>query len=254
MECLRKRTSSSWEKLVNPSWTNKERQTGRTSAPSSSTSAETHTDQSMAVNPAVIILHIIGVCPRHSSPASKTLPEDNLWSVLLIFLLADPHRAHPLVGEHCSTAPYWEVSVLGAGDPHTLPHVREHQTFDFSLESLRQSRQQSVPTFKETFLNEKLTDTRSVDSCAAFVSVRELGSTGEKALPDRTMFPRRLRRKSMSELRTDLKRLSCIPQWSRPISSGLKRISGALWGILWHFEYPYIFVTLGEQQLVQDLV
>lgn len=151
------------------------------------------------------------MCPHHSSPASKTLPEDNLRSVLLIFLLADPHRADPLVGEHCSTAPYREVSVLGAGDPHTLPHVRGHQAFDFSLESLRQPRQQSVPTFKETFLNET-TDTRSVDSCAAFVSVRQLGNTDEKALPDRTMFPRRLRRKSMSELRTDLKRLSCIPQ------------------------------------------
>lgn len=68
---------------------------------------------------------------------SETLPEDDLGSELLIFLLADPGRAERVqVGERRPSAPHREVSVFGAGDAHAAGHVGGDQTSDLSLQPL----------------------------------------------------------------------------------------------------------------------
>lgn len=82
-----------------------------------------------------------------SSESSKTLSEDNLWSILLILSLADPCGAEGRqVGQNCTPTPHQEVSVFGAGDANIHPHVCRHQAPNLSLKSLRQAWQQSIPT------------------------------------------------------------------------------------------------------------
>lgn len=68
------------------------------------------------------ILHFAPKTPKPS--ASEALPEDDLWSVLLIFLLTDPCGAEGRrVGQHRSSAPHQEVSGFGASDPNVHRHV-----------------------------------------------------------------------------------------------------------------------------------
>lgn len=82
---------------------------------------------------------------------------NDLRSVLLVLLRADPRRAEGLqVGQHCSAAPHGEVSVLGAADADVLPRVGGEQALDFCLESLGEPGQEGVPTLKTFLRSNKL--------------------------------------------------------------------------------------------------
>ena len=80
--------------------------------------------------------------------SSEALPENNLGAIFLVFLLADPGRGKGRqVGQHCTSTPYREISVLRACHPHTLPQVCRHHGSNFTLKPLRQASQQGISTF-----------------------------------------------------------------------------------------------------------
>lgn len=80
----------------------------------------------------------------------EALPENNLWSMLLVFLLTDPSRAEGgHAGQNCSSTPHQEVSVFGARHSNRWSSVCRNQAFNFSLEPLGKARQQGVPTYSQ---------------------------------------------------------------------------------------------------------
>lgn len=98
--------------------------------------------------------------PRHQRSIRSTalgeqfnleaLPENNLWSILLVFLLTDPRRAEGgHAGQNRSSSPHQEVSAFGARHAYSRSYVYRHQAFNFRLETLGQAWQQGVPTFSQ---------------------------------------------------------------------------------------------------------
>lgn len=80
----------------------------------------------------------------------ETLPENNLWSMLFIFLLTDPRRAEGgHAGQNCSSTPHQEVSVFGARHSNWWSYVCRNQAFNFSLKPLGKAWQQGVPTYSQ---------------------------------------------------------------------------------------------------------